>query len=87
MATREEEAAQWRAISRNNRKAAQRLLEVGCYRSSASRAYCAAYAAVTSALIRQGITLAHDGNNPSHISLPVLVLNNLTFLPKRPAST
>ena len=81
MATREEEAARWRAISRDSRKAAQRLLEVGCCRSSVSRAYYAAYAAITSALIRQGITLAHDGNNPSHISLPVLVLNNLTFLP------
>jgi len=81
MATREEEAARWRAISRDSRKAAQRLLEVGCYRSSVSRAYYAAYAAITSALIRQGITLAHDGNNPSHISLPLLVLNNLTFLP------
>ncbi len=81
MATRDEEAAQWRAISRNSRKAAQHLLEAGCYRSSISRAYYAAYAAITSALIRQGITLAHDGNNPSHISLPTLVLNNLTFLP------
>ena len=81
MATREEEAARWRAISRDSRKAAQRLLEAGCCRSSVSRAYYAAYAAITSALIRQGITLAHDGNNPSHISLPVLVLNNLTFLP------
>ena len=81
MATREEEAARWRAISRDSRKAAQRLLEVGCCRSSVSRTYYAAYAAITSALIRQGITLAHDGNNPSHISLPLLVLNNLTFLP------
>ena len=81
MPTREEEAARWQAISRYSRRAAQRLLEVGCYRSSVSRAYYAAYSAITSALIRQGITLAHDGNNPSHISLPVLVLNNLTFLP------
>ena len=84
MATRDEEAARWRAISRNSRKAAQHLLEAECYRSSISRVYYAAYGgdqAITSALIRQGITLAHDGNNPSHISLPTLVLNNLTFLP------
>lgn len=81
MATREEEAARWRAISLNSRKAAEKLLEAECYRSSVSRAYYTAYAAITSVLIRQGITLAHDGNNPNHISLPTRVLNNLTFLP------
>ncbi len=81
MPTREEEAAQWREISRNSRKAAQRLLEAECYRSCVSRAYYAAYAAITSALVQQGITLAYQGNNPSHLSLPALVVNNLTFLP------
>ena len=80
MATREEEAARWQAISRSSRKAAQRLLEEECYRSSVSRAYYAAYAAVTSALVRQGITLGHGGNNPGHAGLPVYVLNNLTAL-------
>ena len=82
MATRDEEAAQWRAISRNSRKAAQHLLEVRCYRSSVSRSYYAAYAALTVALIQQGITLGHGGNNPGHAGLPVYVLNNLTFLPQ-----
>ncbi len=81
MPTREEEAEQWQAISFNSRKAAQRLLESECYRSSISRSYYAAYSAITSVLIRQGITLGHGGNNPGHAGLPVLVVNNLTFLP------
>ncbi len=66
MPTREEEVTRWRAISLNSRKAAQHLLEVECYRSSASRAYYAAYAAITSALVQQGITLGYGGNNPGH---------------------
>ncbi len=73
MATREEEAEQWRLISLNSRKAAQHLLEAECYRSSISRSYYAAYAAITSALIRQGITLGHGGNNPGHAGLPIYV--------------
>ncbi len=81
MPTREEEVTRWRAISLNSRKAAQHLLEVECYRSSASRAYYAAYAAITSALVQQGITLGYGGNNPGHTGLPVYVLNNLTALP------
>ncbi len=80
MPVREEEAARWRAISRDSRKAAQHLLEVGCYRSSVSRSYYAAYSAITSALIRQGIALGYGGNNPGHAGLPVYVLNNLTTL-------
>ena len=81
MPTRDEEAEQWRLISLNSRKAAQHLLEEGCYRSSVSRAYYAAYSALTAALIRQGITLGYGGNNPGHAGLPVLVVNNLTALP------
>ena len=81
MATREEDAARWQAISLNSRKAAQYLLEVECDRSSISRSYYAAYAAITSALVRQGITLGHDGNNPGHAGLPTLIVNNLTLLP------
>ncbi len=81
MPTREEEAAQWQAISRDSRKAAQHLLEVDCCRSSISRSYYAAYAALTSALITQGITFGQGGNNPGHAGLPVYILNNLTALP------
>jgi len=80
MATREE-AERWRAISRDSHKAALRLLEVGCYRSGVSRAYYAAYAAITSALVQQRITLGYGGNNPGHAGLSVYVLNNLTRLP------
>lgn len=83
MPIHDEEAQQRQAISLNSRKAAQHLLEAECYRSSVSRAYYAAYAAITSLLVRQGITLAYAGNNPSHLSLPALVINNLTVLPLR----
>lgn len=81
MATRDDEAAQWQAISLSSRKAAQHLLEIDCCRSSISRAYYAAYAALTSALIAQGITFGQGGNNPGHAGLPVYILNNLTALP------
>lgn len=81
MATRDDEAVQWQAISRSSRKAAQHLLEIDCCRSSISRSYYAAYAALTSALIVQGITFGLGGNNPGHAGLPVYILNNLTALP------
>ena len=81
MPTHDEDAEQWQAMSLNNRRAAQRLLETECYRSSVSRAYYAAYSALTAALIHQGITLGYGGNNPGHAGLPVLVVNNLTSLP------
>ena len=81
MPTHDEDAEQWRLISLNSRKAAQHLLVTDCCRSSMSRSYYAAYSAVTSALIRQGITLGYGGNNPGHAGLPVLVVNNLTSLP------
>ena len=81
MPTREVEAASWQAIALNSRKAAQQLLITDCCRSSISRSYYAAYSAVTSALIRQGITLGYGGNNPGHAGLPALVINNLTLLP------
>ena len=81
MPTREVEAASWQLISFNSRKAAQHLLVTGCHRSSISRSYYAAYSAVTSALVRQGITLGYGGNNPGHAGLPALVVNNLTLPP------
>ena len=81
MPTREEQAAQWLTVSRSSRKAAQHLLEVECYRSSVSRAYYAAYAAITSALVAQGITFGLGGNNPGHAGLPAYILNNLTTVP------
>ena len=80
MATREEEAQQWQDISRNSRKAAQRLLDLECYRSSVSRAYYAAYAAVTSELVARGLLFAQARSNPDHAGLPAYVLNNLGTL-------
>ena len=82
MATREEEAAQWQSISRNSREAAQRLLKAECYRSSISRSYYAAYAAITGALVAQGIPFSQARGGPSHAGLPAYILNNLSALPQ-----
>lgn len=82
MATREVEARQWQAISWNNRKAAQHLLEAECYRSSISRSYYAAYAAITGELVAQGIPFSQARGGPSHAGLPAYILNNLSVLPQ-----
>ena len=82
MATREEETVRWRAISLNSRKAAQHLLEEECYRSSVSRSYYAAYAAITSALVQHGIPFSQGRDGPSHAGLPAYILNNLNVLPQ-----
>ena len=68
-------------MSVNSRKAAQHLLDAECYRSSISRAYYAAYCAVTSQLAGK-YTFPFGGNNPSHPDLPNLILYNLPALPE-----
>lgn len=68
-------------MSLDCRHAAQVLIEEKCYRSSISRSYYAAYAAITSKLAEKSITYPQGRGNPSHASLPGYVLNNLTYLP------
>jgi uncharacterized protein (UPF0332 family) len=82
MATREEETVQWLAIGLNSRKAAQHLLDEECYRSSISRSYYAAYAAITGELVQLGIPFSQGRDGPSHAGLPAYILNNLNVLPQ-----
>ena len=68
--------ATWRELSIDNREAAKDLLIDGRYRSSISRAYYAAYCAVSSVL--EGVVdFTYGGNNPSHESLDNMIVNNL----------
>ena len=71
----------WQDMSRNALGAAQTLLDGEHWRSSASRAYYAAYCAVAGKADAQNISYPHGRNNPSHEQINDLVLNNLG-LPK-----
>jgi uncharacterized protein (UPF0332 family) len=71
--------ATWNEMSRDSFQVAKRLLEAGHLRSSISRAYYAAYCAVTSDLTARGVSFAYGWNNPSHDQLPELVLHNTTW--------
>ena len=88
----------WRQMATESFSAATRLVGRGqsgadqassdegpCWRSAISRAYYAAYARIVAGLLRCGVTMPAKGN-PSHLSLPVLVLNNLTTLDRGPRS-
>lgn len=68
--------ATWREMSQDSRRAAQEALIAGRLRSSISRAYYAAYCAVTSRLSGK-ITFDYGGNNPAHSDLPNLIFHNL----------
>jgi uncharacterized protein (UPF0332 family) len=63
-------------MSRDSLQAAKSLLEEGYLRSSISRAYYAAYCAVTADMITLGVSFPYGWNNPAHDQLPDLVLHN-----------
>ena len=68
-------------MSLDSRAAGKELLVAERFRSSISRAYYAAYCAVTGVLV-PGVTFGHGGNNPAHGDLPNLILSNLGGLPE-----
>lgn len=69
----------WQEISRENLIAAKSLSQDARWRSSVSRAYYAAYAAVAGAL--EGLAQFPEGRHgPSHDRLPQLVMTYLTAL-------
>ena len=70
--------ATWEEMSRDSIVAARELMTAGRIRSSVSRSYYAAYAALTGALIRRGVQFGRGGNNPPHEQLPRLILANLS---------
>lgn len=68
-------------MSLDSRTAAKDLLVAQRFRSSISRAYYAAYCAITGALAA-GVTFGYGGNNPAHGDLPNLIVSNLGGLPE-----
>jgi uncharacterized protein (UPF0332 family) len=68
--------ATWQELSVDSLRAARKLLTEEHIRSSISRAYYAAYCAVTSELVERGVQFARGWNNPAHDQLPDLVLHN-----------
>jgi len=56
------------------------MLRAGLFRSAVSRAYYAAYAAVTARLVQSGAVHRLDSANPSHRALPAMVEGNLSGL-------
>jgi len=69
----------WREIGRDNLIAAKSLLADARWRSSVSRAYYAAFAALSGAL-QQVVSLPADRDAPAHASLPLLIKNYLSRL-------
>jgi len=69
--------ATWKELGDGSLAAAKHLFSAGQYRSSVSRAYYAAYCALTSSLAQQGVAFGRGWNNPPHEQLPRLVRGNL----------
>src|SRR4026208_974990 len=69
--------ATWQELSQESLASAKTLVAEGRLRNSVSRAYYAAYAAVTAELTARGMSFAHGWNNPAHEQVPDLVGNNL----------
>jgi uncharacterized protein (UPF0332 family) len=67
----------WPEISDDNWTAANLLSDQGHHRSSISRAYYAAYAIATEALVGMNVQFAADRDGPSHAQLPAMILSNL----------
>ena len=67
----------WLEFSRDNFNAAKLLLSRGHLRSSVSRSYYAAFAALTAAMER-GATFPRGREAPLHATLPLLIRNYLS---------
>jgi len=67
----------WLEFSRDNFNAAKLLLSRGHLRSSVSRSYFAAFAAVTASLERDA-TFPRGREAPAHMTFPALIRNYLT---------
>ncbi len=72
--------ATWLEVAQDNRSDAQELLDSGCFRSSISRSYFAAYAAVTHLLIGK-VTFASGRRNPAHDDMLDYIMSNLSGVP------
>jgi uncharacterized protein (UPF0332 family) len=73
----------WRDLAKDNRTAANELFTVKRYRSCVSRAYYAAYAEITHALLQANVTMPAGRGNPRHGALATNVEGHLTRVPLR----
>jgi uncharacterized protein (UPF0332 family) len=70
----------WDDLAQDNTLAANETFDKHRWRTCISRAYYAAYSAVTQQLVAQGVTMPKSQQNPHHASLPNLVAHNLNTL-------
>lgn len=76
-------AEAWRFVSDEQHSAAEVLRARGLHRPSFSRAYYAAYSAVTAALHAAGHTTFGARSNPDHADVPRLITGTLRGLDHR----
>lgn len=72
--------ATWADMSRESFRAARLAMAHACFRSSVSRSYHAAYAAVAQALVDRGLAFAGDREGPAHHDLRDMVEANIGSL-------
>ena len=72
-------------MSRESLHAAKLAMGEQCYRSSASRSYYAAYAAVAQILADKGMVFADDRKGPSHQQVREMIETNIGRLKPRGA--
>ncbi len=75
--------ATWNEVSLDCLRAAGELMQSGRYRSSVSRAYYAAYSAVTAALSHAGVAFKDDHDGPSHPNARALIGNHFPKLSRK----
>ncbi len=71
--------ARWDDLASEGYTVADRLFDMGYWRSCVNRAYFAAYARTTGVLLEAGVSLPARGN-PTHERLPMTVQHNLVSL-------
>jgi len=69
--------ATWSELSRESFRAARLAMGHECYRSSVSRSYYSAYAAVAQVLVDKGLLFAGDKKGPPHRHVRELIENNI----------
>lgn len=67
----------WPEMSKDALEAAKALLTEGRFRSAVSRAYYAAYCALTGEIVKAVSAFAGGWHNPPHADVPQYIQNNL----------
>ncbi|MEX2387522.1 MAG: HEPN domain-containing protein [Phycisphaeraceae bacterium] len=77
--------ATWTDLSRESFRAAKLAMGDACYRSSVSRSYYAAYAAVSQVLEEKGLAFGNDREGPPHAHIREMIDTNVGQLRPRGA--